>query len=60
MSIESIRTAAEPDELVEVAVVVEVGPRVRLPAGHAEEFRLNEFEAWADVRCGPQDGEQRH
>ena len=43
--IETIRTAAKADELVEISVVVDISPRVRLTAGDAEEFRLNKLES---------------
>src|SRR3954447_23375358 len=44
LAIEPVGAAAESDEFVEVAVVVEVGPGIRLPAGHAEQLRLHERE----------------
>ena len=37
LPIQAIRAAAEADELVEIAVVVEVGPRVRLTAVGGED-----------------------
>jgi hypothetical protein len=36
LAIETIRPAAKADELVELAVIVEVGPGIRLAAGRAE------------------------
>ena len=46
VAIETVRLALpEADEQIEVAVVVEVGPAVRLTAGGGEEIRLDELEA---------------
>ena len=59
LAIETVGTAAETDELVEISVVVEVGPGVRLTAGHAEQFRLNERERWCSRRAGERDEQQR-
>ena len=42
LAIEAIGAAAETDELVEIAVVVEVGPRVGLATVGGEEIRLDE------------------
>ena len=44
LTIQAIGTAAKADELVEVAVVVEVRPRVGLAAGHREELGLDQLE----------------
>jgi len=46
LAIQAIRPAAKADELVEIAVIVEVGPRVGLAAIGGEEVRLNQLEAW--------------
>ena len=47
LAIEAIGAAAESDELVEIAVVVEVGPGVRLAAGRAEQLGLDQLEVGA-------------
>jgi hypothetical protein len=44
LAIEAIGPAAKPDELVELAVVIEIGPRVGLAAVGGEELGLNERE----------------
>ena len=43
LTIETIRPTAEADELVELAVIVEIGPRVRLAARRAEQIGLHEL-----------------
>src|SRR4029079_10095677 len=42
--IQPIWPAAKADELIEIAVAVDVRPRVRLSAGSGEELRLDELE----------------
>ena len=49
LAVETIGPAAEADELVEIAVVVVVGPRVRLTAGHAKQVGLDQLESRSDV-----------
>ena len=52
LPVESIRPAAEADELVQLPVVVEIRPRVRLSARRAEELRLHELEGRRVVGAG--------
>ena len=47
------------DELVEIAVVVVVRPRVRLAAGDAKQLRLNELESRAGGTRGDNGGDSR-
>jgi hypothetical protein len=47
--VEAIRPAAKADELVELPVVVEIGPGVRLAARRGEEVLLHELEIRARV-----------
>ena len=59
LPVQTVRATAEADELVEVAVVVEVGPRVGLAAVGGKEIRLDELEVWAADRwreCGERQG----
>jgi hypothetical protein len=60
LAIQAIGTAAKTDELVEVAVVVEVGPRVA--AGHREELGLDQLETGGGGRHKPEEcrGRQDH
>ena len=44
VAIEPVRTAAKCDEVIEVAVVIDVGPRVCLAANRGEYVWLNQFE----------------
>ena len=45
VAIEAVGPAAERDEVIEVAVVVDIGPGIRLSADGAEQFRLDQLEA---------------
>ena len=47
LAIKAIGAPAKSDELVEIAVVVEVGPGVRLAAGRAEQLGLDQHEGRA-------------
>ena len=60
LAIEAIGAAAETDELVEVAVVVEVGPRVGLATGHRKEVGLDELETGRGGRSEGENGESGH
>jgi hypothetical protein len=44
LAIQPIRPAAKTDELIEIAVVVKIRPRVGLTAGDAEQIGLDELE----------------
>jgi hypothetical protein len=57
--IEAIRTAAKADELVEISVVVEIGPGIRLATSHAEELRLDELEPRRGRLRKKRNGEER-
>ena len=60
LAIEAIRTTAEPDELVEIPVVIEVGPRIRLTAGRGKELRLDQLERRRGIsETGEGDNEER-
>jgi len=60
LAVKTVRPAAKADELVQIAVVVVVGPRVRLTAGDAEQLWLDELEAWAGGGRGPRCGCRQH
>ena len=50
VAIEAVRPAAERDEVIEVAVVVGIGPRVGLAAGRGKQLGLDQLERWLPVR----------
>src|SRR5712691_2167773 len=59
LTIEAIRTAAETDELIDVAVVVEVGPGIGHGAARGKQLRLDELECWAaGISARERDNEQ--